>query len=54
MRLNKTEITAIKPGKRRKEYIVRVRYKDVDGKMSEVQLARSDIARIVKVALSKN
>ncbi len=49
MKLNKTQITAIKPGKRKKQYIVAVSYKDLDGKMGAIELTRDDIANIVKM-----
>ena len=49
--MNRTQITSVKSGKRKQQYVVIVKYKDDDGKMHGIELSRQDIAKIVKVAL---
>jgi hypothetical protein len=54
MKLKLAEITPIRAGKRRQQYIVLITSKGEDGKTYEVQLSRRDVWRIVKIAMERH
>ena len=53
MKLMWTQITPIKSGKRRQQYVVLIKSRGKDGETTEIQLSRKDVWKIVKIAMER-